>query len=182
MIFKKENSKKNLRTLHSIQKKCIRLVNNIEKTLINETNLNYEQVSKIHFSIKDTSVILLDELNFEKKSWISQLCISYLNISTVIHSFIFISYEQGKKSEFLNFFFSNLRELLEVYESAIFHFYEHPNLAKENFGNREIFLDRINHSMEKISLEEKKENLFTLTSIILCELNNIEISIRKIIY
>lgn len=183
MIFKKSFEQGILKNIHSQQKKTLRLVSIIEKAFDKNKEYSDKQFFNVFNTQRELHNHIIDEIcNKPQYNILNMLSLSYHNICTNLYCFFNLSLKKHESSKFLSDFFDNIRELLEIFENVIFHIVEHPNLARENFGKREIFMSRIFDITGQAHNTTMNEFYYHLASSFLNEINNIENYIKTLIY
>ncbi|MCK9475372.1 MAG: hypothetical protein M0R46_05610 [Candidatus Muirbacterium halophilum] len=178
MLFKKNLDKKMLQKFHSQQKKTNKLLGLIEKDILKNERSN-EQFNNLFKTSGEIHSIIIEDLSVSKIQNICDISLLYINLSNSFFTFYFCDFKDSNKN-FYKDFFKNLIEIFEIFETCIFHIIEHPNIARENFGKKDIFLYRIYESITNCSNEKNIDRHFL--NEILNSINNISFILKKILY
>ena len=178
MIFKKNIDKKMLQKFHSQQKKVNKLFSLIEKDILKKEK-NNEQFNNLFKTSVEIHAILIEDQTVPGIENICQISLLYTNLADSLFTYYFCS-PKKENSKFFTGFFKNLIEIFEIFESVIFHLLEHPNIARENFGKKDIFLYRIYESISEYP--DNMENHCFFIKDILNSINEISFCMKKIIY
>ena len=180
MFFKKKVQREILQKFHSVQKKTIKLVSLCEKSSPESSDNTDSQFFKLFNTSKDIfNIINLKKVNVKIDHYIQDMSLIYMNINTILYN-IFFLYRPEEKS-LIRDYLDNVREILEIYESVMFHLIERPNISRENYGKRELFQERILKLIKNNESEEKRA-AFAVVSQLETELNTLEILFKKIVY
>lgn len=177
MIFKKNIDRKLLQKFHSQQKKTNKLISMVEKYYLKDER-NDEQFNNIYKTASEIHSIIIEETGVNGNGSIQNISLLYFNFSDILLTLYFT--DHGKKDrEFYNDFLKNILEIFEVFEGVIFHIVEHPNIARESFGKKDLFLHKI---YQNIGNSVKKDIDPVSIAFILNCISNISFCLKKIIY
>ncbi|MGM0609097.1 MAG: hypothetical protein ACQESP_11865 [Candidatus Muiribacteriota bacterium] len=182
MFFKKKFNNKKFRLLHSIQKKNIKSILLLQNVNEKNNNTREKQFINLYTSIRNNYHHLIDNDTSPSKNWFSDISMAYMNLSTLTYNFaFFLDYDMFSNATLIKYL-KCLKDLMEIYETVVFHILDHPNLARENFGKREIFQKKVAQTIYEINSKDKNPSVFSFINLIEIELNKIETALKKIIY
>ncbi|PLX20192.1 MAG: hypothetical protein C0601_00025 [Candidatus Muiribacterium halophilum] len=180
MFFKKKAKREIIQKFHSIQKKTIKLVSLCEKSSPQSSDNTDSQFFRIFNTSKDIfNIINLKKAGNRNDHYIQNMSLIYMNINTTLYNIFFLY--RPEENSLIRDYLDNVREILEIYESVMFHLLERPNISRENYGKRELFQERILKLIKDNKSEEKRE-AFAVVSQLETELNTLELLIKKIVY